>query len=136
MLRPALPYCPALPTGSSLWKAVMSNQRSTVRGPLLGLATRLGRLAGNPWTMRNSAMASMGGFKANPESTLLMFRVPSIRKLFDSAADHLLNRRGLPVASLLPAPAPSSREPHQPGAVPIGRSFFHSEEDRGPPVPT
>ena len=34
--------------------------------------------------IRNSAMASIGGFRTNPASTSLTLSAPSIRKLFDS----------------------------------------------------
>ena len=43
-----MPNCPALAVGSSRWKAPELSHSLTVRGPLLGLPTRLGRWAENP----------------------------------------------------------------------------------------
>src|ERR1700761_5791444 len=47
-LRPSVPNCPALTVGSSRCKAPAFSHALTVRGPLLGLPTRLGRWAEKP----------------------------------------------------------------------------------------
>ena len=60
-LRPSVPNCPALASGSSRWKALALSHGSTACGPLFGLPTRLGRWAENPvisgalpWAARRS----------------------------------------------------------------------------------